>query len=91
MEEPTKPMRSEAAGAGFYTSPTWGKKYPRLQILTVADLLSGKGIDYPPPHQVDVTFKKAPKATGPEAEQVPLVAEPKTVYRLRTPKKSRSN
>jgi DNA modification methylase len=91
MEEPTKPMRSEAAGAGFYTSAGWGKKYPHLQILTVAELLEGKGIEYPPPQQVDVTFKKAPRAIGPEAEQVPLVAEPKTVYRVKTPKKSGSN
>ena len=33
MLEPTKPMRTEAAGAGYYESP-WGK-HPRLQILTV--------------------------------------------------------
>ena len=42
----------EAAGAGFYESP-WGTRHPRLQILTMADLLdvaifSGKGIDMPP-------------------------------------------
>jgi len=60
MEEPTKHMRTEAAGAGFYDSP-WGKRFPRLQILTVAELLEGKGIDYPPPSQVNITFKKAPK------------------------------
>jgi len=60
MEEPTQPMRAEAAGAGFYTSP-WGQ-HPRLQILTVAELLAGKRIDYPPHKQVNITFKKAPKA-----------------------------
>ena len=42
MEEPTKPMRTEAADAGFYHSPGWNKDYPRLQILTIADLLAGK-------------------------------------------------
>jgi len=36
MEEPTAPMRKEAANAGFYISP-WGK-HPRLQILAVEDL-----------------------------------------------------
>jgi len=60
MEEPTKHMRTEAAGAGFYDSP-WGKRFPHLQILTVGELLEGKGIEYPPPSQVNVTFKKAPK------------------------------
>ena len=60
MADPNKPMRTEAASAGFYNSP-WGKKYPRVQILTVADLLKGKEIDYPP-SGANVTFKKAPKA-----------------------------
>jgi DNA modification methylase len=59
MQEPTKPMREEAATAGFYTSP-WGK-HPRLQLLTVEDLLGGKGIDCPPLRHTSQTFKKAPK------------------------------
>jgi len=67
LEEPTQPMRAEAASAGFYDSPGWNRKYPRLQLLTVAELMQGKGIEYPasraPASQgVDVTFKKAPKA-----------------------------
>ncbi len=37
-------MRSDAASAGFYDSP-WGR-HPRLQFLTVEELLDGKGIDY---------------------------------------------
>lgn len=45
FEEPTKPMRQEAASAGFYESP-WGK-HPRIQLLTVGELLAGKRIDYP--------------------------------------------
>ena len=60
MEEPTGPMRKEAANVGFYKSP-WGQ-HPRLQILTVEDLLTGKTINRPPP-QTSVTFKRAPKAT----------------------------
>lgn len=62
LEEPTQPMRTEAASAGFYDSPGWGKRYPHLQILTVNELLEGKGIDYPPSREVNVTFKKAPRA-----------------------------
>jgi len=39
LQAPTQPMRSEAASAGMYTSP-WDKKaYPKVQILTVEDLL----------------------------------------------------
>lgn len=61
MDEPTKQMRTEAATAGFYESP-YGKRYPRLQLLTVGELLAGKDIDYPPSsHKQDVTFKQAPK------------------------------
>ena len=61
LDEPTKAMRTEAASAGFYTSP-WGK-HPRLQILTVEDLLTGKGIGRPPA-QASATFKRAPKANA---------------------------
>jgi DNA modification methylase len=60
LEEPTSPMRREAASAGFYASP-WGK-HPRLQLVTVEDLLTGKTIDRPP-IQTSITFKRAPKAT----------------------------
>ena len=59
MEEPTGPMRKEAASAGFYESP-WGK-HPRLQIFTVAELLDGRKIDCPPLGQVSQAFKKAPR------------------------------
>jgi DNA modification methylase len=69
MEEPTKPMRTEAASAGFYDSPGFKKKYPRLQILTIEELLEGKKIEYP---QTNVTFKQAPKAKGKSAEQMLL-------------------
>ena len=72
MQEPTGPMKTEAAGAGFYTSPVWGKSYPRLQILTIAELLAGKGIEMPPLKQVAVTFKRAPKAKGEENHTLPM-------------------
>lgn len=59
-ERPTKPMREEAASAGFYESP-WGK-HPRIQLLTVGELLEGKRIDYPQTAGVNRTYKQAPKA-----------------------------
>jgi len=63
MQRATKPMRAEAASAGFYKSP-WGTKYATMQILTVEELLSGKTVDYPHSEGVNVTFNKAPKAKG---------------------------
>lgn len=47
LESPTKPMMTEAAEAGLYESPMLGKKYPRLQILTIEELLEGKKLEYP--------------------------------------------
>ena len=69
LNDATAPMRKEAASAGFYTSP-WGK-HPKLQLLTVAELLDGKGINRPP-QQTSVTFKRAPKALAKGAEKVQL-------------------
>jgi DNA modification methylase len=39
LEEPSKPMLLEASTGGVYTSPISGKDYPRIQILTVRELL----------------------------------------------------
>ena len=66
MQEPTAPMRKEAASAGFYASP-WGK-HPRLQLLTIAELLDDASIDYPPAQQVDRTFKRASRAQHAEPQ-----------------------
>ena len=72
MQETTEPMRMEAVTAGFYESQAWGKKYPKIQLFTVADLLAGKQIDMPPIRQVNATFKKAPKAEVPQGEEQQL-------------------
>ncbi|MGD0113571.1 MAG: DNA methyltransferase, partial [Armatimonadota bacterium] len=61
LEEPTHPMRAEAAGAGFYQSPLGNKMYPRLQLLTIKQLLEGNKLQAPEA-RLDVTFKKAPRA-----------------------------
>jgi hypothetical protein len=58
MHPPTKAMRVEAAGAGFYHS-LWGK-HPRIQIRTVEQLLAGERIDYPAARQFSVTYKPVP-------------------------------
>jgi DNA modification methylase len=72
MEAPTRPMREEAASAGFYEC--WGKKHARIQILTIEELLGGKGIDYPPA-RVDATLKNAPQAKTEGGENLSLFSE----------------
>ncbi|MEZ4541967.1 MAG: DNA methyltransferase [Chloroflexota bacterium] len=57
LEPPTAEMTREAVAAGFYQSPGWGTTHPRLQILTVGDLLAGRArVDMPPTER---TFKAA--------------------------------
>ena len=68
MHANTKAMRAEAADVGFYESP-WGK-HPRIQLLTVTELLKGERIDMPPAKGVNVTYKRAPRKEGPGAEQL---------------------
>lgn len=72
MEDPTKPMHTEAVTAGFYESIFWGKKYPKIQLLTIAELLAGKKIDMPPIRQVGATFKKAERFKGKKGEQLEI-------------------
>jgi len=72
LEPPTGPMQTEAVGAGFYHSPGWNKDYPKIQILTVEELLHGKAVDMPPQTQTSVTFAKAQKIARREGEQLPM-------------------
>ena len=48
LEPPSRDMTAEAASAGFYHSPGWGRDYPRLQILTIETLLQGAQVAMPP-------------------------------------------
>ena len=57
LEPPSKDMITEAVSAGNYDSPYWGK-IPRIQILTIADLLKGAKVNMPTPYG---TFKQAQK------------------------------
>jgi hypothetical protein len=62
LEKPTGPMKTEAAGFGFYTPEHYpDRKYPRMQLLTVEDLLVHKlEVQYPKTLAPPATFKKAP-------------------------------
>jgi DNA modification methylase len=75
MQEPTSAMKTEAVTAGFYESTSWNKKYPKVQLLTVEELLNGKKIEMPPIKQVSVTFKTAPKAKNKKSEQHEFILE----------------
>ena len=70
LEPPTKPMEKEAAEAGFYESPHLAEKFPRIQLLTIAQLLMGAQVLYP--RWLDATFKQAPKSKHVGAEQMTL-------------------
>lgn len=48
LRSPTREMQLEAVKAGHYESPLMAKKYPRIQILTIADVLNGKKVEMPP-------------------------------------------
>jgi hypothetical protein len=67
------PMKTEAAGAGFYTHRLTGQKFPKLQLRTVKDLMEGKGLERPTSAAaIDETFKKAPKSKKKQGEQKEL-------------------
>jgi DNA modification methylase len=70
FDPPTRPMLKEAAEAGFYKS-TDGTTYPKLQILTIQQILDGKQPEYPL-HRRDATFKKAPRSRPAAAENLSL-------------------
>ena len=58
LEEPTRGMIADAASAGFYQDGA-GRKFPRVQLLTIEGLLSGKQRAEHPDHAPDLNFKKA--------------------------------
>lgn len=66
LEPQTKPMLEESVEKGFYHSPGWNKDHPKLQILTVEDLLNGNTVDLPPNLQ---TFKQAEKVVAENKDQ----------------------
>jgi adenine specific DNA methylase Mod len=70
LAAPTEPMRVEAVGAGYYHSPLWNKDYPKIQILTIEELLQGKKVDMPP---TSIDFlPKAPRISKRQGEQLSM-------------------
>jgi site-specific DNA-methyltransferase (adenine-specific) len=65
----SKPMLKEAASASFYNSPAFpDTAFPRIQILTIEDMLSGAGIQFP--RMLQTTFKQAPKVKSKAQENL---------------------
>lgn len=55
---PTEPMVREAAALGRFASSATGRTYPRLQILTLAELIAGRRPELP--HvDADAAFRRA--------------------------------
>ncbi len=69
LEKPSRDMLTEASSTGFYHSPGWGQNYPRIQILTIEDLLHGAEVKMPPQFG---TFKQAQRVKPRDAEQPEL-------------------
>jgi site-specific DNA-methyltransferase (adenine-specific) len=73
LQPPTDPMETEVASAGFYEHKMNKQKYPRIQLRTVKELMTGKGIERPSNvAAVYETFKKAPTSKLREGEQTEL-------------------
>ncbi len=69
LEQPSRDMLSTAVSAGYYHSLGWNQSYPRIQILTIAELLKGAKVNMPPQYG---TFKPATKVRKIEEEQPEL-------------------
>jgi site-specific DNA-methyltransferase (adenine-specific) len=66
LKSATKDMKKEAVSAGFYESEHYGK-FPKLQILTIEELLNGARLQYPQTGG-SATFKQAERKTKTEQQ-----------------------
>ncbi len=72
LEPSTKPMRQEALEAGKYYSPGWNREFPRIQILTIEELLTGTKPDVPP---MRATFERAQRIKSKSTHSQPSLLE----------------
>jgi hypothetical protein len=73
FNEPTPGMKARAAEAGFYES-AWGQ-HARLQLLTIREMLDGKGVNYPHVTGANVTHRRAARAKAAAPESLELFGE----------------
>jgi site-specific DNA-methyltransferase (adenine-specific) len=69
LEPPSRDMTTEAVSTGYYESPGWNQKFPRIQIYTITELLKGAKVEMPPQYG---TFRQAPKVQQSEGVQIEL-------------------
>jgi site-specific DNA-methyltransferase (adenine-specific) len=69
LAEPTREMRREAAAAGFFD--TGFGHHPKLQIMTIRELLAGMRPDLPPLGRSE-GFRRAARERGPAPVQTGL-------------------
>ena len=67
LRNPTQPMVTEAASAGFFDTP-FGR-FPRIQIVTLSELMNGK-LPKLPPQEIGGGYKRAARE---EVSQVSLL------------------
>jgi site-specific DNA-methyltransferase (adenine-specific) len=68
LEAPSRDMNTEASSAGLYPSEFWGKSYPRVQILTIEQLLAGIIVQMPPETGTFLAAQKVRKREGEQGE-----------------------
>lgn len=68
LEKPTQPMKTEAVEAGTFRVGYSAENLPKIQIMTVEDLLNGKKPDLPPAAVLQETYYKEAKATTKTSE-----------------------
>jgi DNA modification methylase len=73
LVDPTEPMRKEALAAGFYTNP-YEEQFPKIQILTIADLFAGRKPQYRDFTMGKGSFKQA-KTEKEKGDQLGLFGE----------------
>ena len=69
LEPPTRDMRQEAASAGFFHSDLWAREFPKIQLKTVGEMLSGNGFELPPR---PADYQPAQRVRRPQGRQARL-------------------
>jgi len=67
LEPPTREMTQAAVTAGYYHSDLWQKDYPRVQILTIEELLNNAEVKMPP--SATGAYQRAQRTTKSDATQ----------------------
>ena len=72
LEAPTRDMLTEALTTGSYHSEIWNRDYPKIQILSIEELLNGAELKIPQTPSNASAYKKAEKVEKQGPKQVEL-------------------